>query len=257
MIARGSLILAASALLAGVLVAAVAGMPRSAAAGSPDRGKAVYFGPGGCAGCHSVSTDPTEPSTGPELTLGRLQADAASAGEPLGQFVAESILVPGAFTAPGYVSGVMQPARGLTAKQIEDLVSYVIGKPWTSPASGSLRLPAKPVAACLANSSCRAAVAKWAKLERLPASALDGARIVAVSGCLSCHRYAGSGTASGSAPDLTTVGTKGLTVAALVKRLRCPTCVQGGSAMPAYAAYGDANLRRVAEFLRGSRGVTR
>jgi cytochrome c2 len=257
MIARIVLALAAAALMAGVLVAAVAGMPRSAAAGSPDRGKAVYFGPGGCAGCHSVSVDPAEPSTGPELTAARLQADAAAAGEPLGAFVAESILVPGAFTAPGYIGGVMQPARGLTAGQIEDLVSYVIGKPWTSPSSGALRLPARPVAACLAKASCRAVVAHWAKVERLPASTLDGARIVAVSGCLSCHRYAGSGTANGSAPDLTRVGVKGLTIAALVKRVRCPACVAGGSAMPAYAAYGDDNLRRVAEFLRASRGVTR
>ena len=65
-----------------------------------------------------------------------LQAHAADAGKPLGAYVAESILVPGAYAAPGYVSGMMQPPRGLTSPQVEDLVSYLIGKPWTSPAGG-------------------------------------------------------------------------------------------------------------------------
>ncbi len=116
-------------------------MTRAAATGSPDRGRAVYVGPGGCSGCHSASADPTEPSTGPQLTLATLQAHAADAGKPLAAYVAESILVPGAYAAPGYVSGMMQPPRGLTPLQIEDLVSYLIGKPWTSPAGGPLGAP--------------------------------------------------------------------------------------------------------------------
>jgi len=255
MFVRVFLIAAAAAVLAGALVGAGEGMPRSVAAGSPDRGRAVYLGPGGCAGCHSASTDPAEPSTGPLLTLERLQADAASAGEPLGAFVAESILVPDAYTAPGYISGIMQPTRGLTSQQVADLVAYLIGRPWTGPAAGALKLPSRPVAACVAKASCRATVARWAKAERLSATVLDGARIIAVSGCLSCHRYAGSGVTSGSAPDLTKAGLQPTTVAGLLQRLRCPTCVQSGSAMPAFAAYGTANLRRIAEFLRASRGV--
>ena len=175
-----------------------------------------------------ASADPAEPSTGPQLTLETLRAHAADAGKPLGAYVAESILVPGAYAAPGYVSGVMQPPRGLTALQVEDLVSYLIGKPWTSPAAGPLKLPAKPIAACEAKASCRATVARWAKAERLPASVLAGAKIVAISGCLSCHRYAGSGVRSGSAPELTRVGLGKTTVAAHVRRLRCPTCVRAG-----------------------------
>ena len=135
MIVRSTVALVSAALLAGVLVAAGGGTTRAAATGSPDRGRAVYFGPGGCSGCHSASADPAEPSTGPQLTLATLQAHAADAGKPLGAYVAESILVPGAYAAPGYVSGMMQPPRGLTPLQIEDLVSYLIGKPWTSPAA--------------------------------------------------------------------------------------------------------------------------
>lgn len=255
MIVRGAVSLVAAALLAGVLVAAGGGTIGAGATGSPDRGRAVFAGPGGCSGCHSPSADPAEPSTGPQLTLASLRANAADAGKPLADYVAESILVPSAYAAPGYVSGMMQPPRGLTPLQIEDLVSYLIGKPWTSPAKGPLHLPSKPVAACDAKKACRATVARWVKAERLPVAALPGAKIVAVSGCLSCHRYAGSGVRSGWAPDLTAAGLKRATAAALVKRLRCPGCVQAGTAMPSYAALGDANLRRIADFLRASRGV--
>lgn len=254
-IARGALVLVVAALLVGVIAAAGGGTIRAAATGSPERGRAVYFGPGGCSNCHSVSADPAEPSTGPQLTLETLRANAADAGKPLPDYVAESILVPSAYAAPGYVRGTMQPPRGLTKLQIEDVVSYLTGKPWTSPATGALKLPAKPVSACDVKASCRATVARWRKAEQLPAAALPGAKIVAVSGCLSCHRYAGSGVKSGSAPDLTRVGLERATVAAHLKQLRCPTCVRAGSVMPSYAALGNANLRRIAEFLRASRGT--
>ena len=230
-------------------------MTRSAATGNPGRGRAVFYGPGGCSGCHSVSADSNEPSTGPRLTPESLRAHAAGAGEPLAAYVAESILVPSAYATPGYVSGTMLPPRGLTTLQIEDLVSYLIGAPWTSPAGGPLPLPARPVAACDAKASCRAAVARWAMAERLPVRAVPGAKIAAIAGCLSCHRYAGSGVKSAGAPDLTREGLSAPTVAALVKRLRCPGCVRRGSVMPAYKAFGDANLALVAAFLRASRGV--
>jgi mono/diheme cytochrome c family protein len=251
-IARLSLALAASALLAGVLVAQVPGKPRSAATGSPDRGRLVYFGAGGCSNCHAESADPSQPSTGPQLTLETLRAHASAAGKPLADYVAESILVPSAYVVPGYVSGMMQPPANLSRQQVEDLVSYLIGKPWTSPAGGGLKLPARPVAACTADATCRRTVAGWVKAEKLPLSALRGAKIVAVSGCLSCHRYAGGGTRSGSAPDLTSIGRQGLSVGGLVTRLRTP---RSGSVMPSYRAYGDANLRLIAAFLRASRGT--
>lgn len=256
-IPRGALMVVVAVLFAGMIVAAGGGTIGADATGSPERGRAVYFGPGGCSNCHSVSTDPAEPSTAPELTLETLRAHAADAGKPLADYVVESILVPNAYAAPGYVRGTMQPPRGLTKLQIEDVVSYLIGKPWASPATGALKLPAKPVSACDAKALCRATVARWKKAEQLPTAALPGAKIVAVSGCLSCHRYAGSGVKSSSASDLTRVGLEKTTVGAHMRRLRCPGCVQPGSAMPSYAAYGNPNLRLVAEFLRASRGVRR
>jgi mono/diheme cytochrome c family protein len=256
-IGRPTLVLVVAALLAGTVAAAGGSTIQAAATGSPERGRAVYFGPGGCSNCHIASADPSEPSTGPELDLATLRAHAADAGKPLADFVAESILVPGAYVPPGYVSGMMQPPRGLTRVQIEDLVSYLIGEPWTGPTTGALKLPARPEAACSARKSCRETVARWTKAVRLPTSSIPGAKIVAVSNCLSCHTYAGSGVKSGSAPDLTRTGLAQKTAAARVAHLKCPGCVKRGSAMPSYASYGDANLRRIAEFLRASRGVRR
>lgn len=264
MLLRLSTAIVAASLVAGVLVGVGAGRPGATAervaalsAGNPERGRAVYFGPGGCSGCHSVSADPDEPSTGPQLTLALLTADAAQAGKPLGAFVAESILVPGAFVPAGYVSGMMQPPSGLSRQQIDDLVSYLIGKPYTSPASGPLTFPAKPIAACRRSKQCTRTVSRWKATQRLPARALDGARITAVVGCLSCHVYAGSGRRSGSAPALTRAGAKKTTLAAHVRRLRCPRCVRSGSVMPSYRALGDVNLRRIAVFLLSSRGARR
>lgn len=187
--------------------------------------------------------------------LTNLEKHAADAGKSLGVYVAESILVPSAYVVPGYTSGSMQPPRGLSSSQIDDLVSYLIGKPWMSGTGGPLKLPKNPVAACDAKRSCRDTVARWVKVERLPAAAVAGAKIVAVSGCLSCHRYAGGGGKSASAPELTRAGLKPTTVAGHVRRLRCPSCVRAGSVMPSYSALGDANLRRIAVFLRASRGV--
>ena len=225
-----------------------------AGVGSPDRGRAVYLA-NGCAGCHGPPAPGSAESVGPQLTPELLRSGAQSAGKPLGPFVAESILVPNAFTSPGYVSGLMRPFASLSKEQLDDLVSFLIGSPYTSPGSGPIKLPARPVAACKADPSCRSTVARWAKAERLPSAVLDGARIVAVAGCLSCHRYAGGGTRNGSTPELTSIGLRKLAADALVTRLRCPDCLQSGSVMPSYAALGTANLRKIAEFLRASKGV--
>ena len=222
--------------------------------GSPDRGRAVYLA-NGCAGCHGPPAAGSPASVGPQLTLDLLRSSAQSAGKPLGPFVAESIRVPNAFTSPGYVSGLMRPFADLSGQQLDDLISFLIGSPYTSPSSGPIKLPTKPVAACKADSTCRALVSRWAKAERLPSTALDGARITAVVGCLSCHRYAGSGKRRGAAPELTRIGLRKLSSEVVVRRLRCPDCVKPGSMMPSYAALGSANLRAVAEFLRASKGV--
>ena len=46
-------------------------------------------------------------------------------------------------------------------------------------------------------------VPRWIKLEGLPKKAVQGAVVFQSSGCLSCHTYAGTGSANLNAPDLT------------------------------------------------------
>jgi len=223
-----------------------------AASGSPDRGRQVFLEKG-CLGCHALGDPGTRTPVGPALTAELMRSSSAAAGKSLGEFAVESVLVPNAFVSPGYVSNLMPPTKGLSRQQLDDLVSFLIGRPYASP-SPSVELPARPIAACKADAGCRATVTRWARQAALPAVALDGARIVAKSGCLSCHRYAGSGTSSGPAPELTRVGLSGLSEGRLLKKLECPGCLVNGSGMPSFKALGKDNLRKVVQFLRASKG---
>lgn len=236
--------------LAGVSLASPAEGGTAVPAGSPAAGRGVFVS-FGCGGCHALTPGVTFPTTGFSLAREALAERASVLGRPLGPFVAEAIVAPGTDIALGYVSGVMRPFKELTRKQLDDLVSFLIGEPYTS---SPPQLPADPVAACAARSSCRATVARWTRVAQLPPTAVPGAKIVVAVGCLSCHTYAGSGVRCPD-PDLTRQGLRKKTTAALVRRLRCPSCVHKGSVTPSFAALGDDNLRRVAAFLRASRGA--
>jgi cbb3-type cytochrome oxidase cytochrome c subunit len=97
-------------------------------------------------------------------------------------------------------------------------------------------------------------VPRWIHDEQLPPEALNGAKLFAVSGCTTCHTYAGSGTSALHAPDLTAVGSRGLGIAFLTRFLACPSCVRPGSPMPSYPI-GSKRLHDLAVFLEASKGV--
>lgn len=99
-----------------------------------------------------------------------------------------------------------------------------------------------------------AEVSGWIQKERLPPSAVPGARLFAVAGCTACHTYAGSGGSNLNAPDLTAVGTHHLGVAFEVAHLKCPSCVNPGSPMPPFGSLGSTRLHQLAVFLEDSRG---
>ncbi|MFO7571530.1 MAG: cytochrome c [Gaiellaceae bacterium] len=222
----------------------------SAAIGKPGAGRAL-FGSLGCRGCHALTAGATVPTTGPPLTADGMRERARLRSMPLGAFVAEGIVSPDADVVPGYVSGVMRPYKELRRSQLDDLVSFLVGRPYTTPEP---KLPRDPVGTCSAVAACRATVARWTRAARLPRTAIPGAKIVASVGCLSCHRYAGSGVGA-PGPDLTKQGRRGRSDAVLLRRLRCPSCFRQGSLMPSYARLGDANLASVVAFLRASRGA--
>ncbi len=100
----------------------------------------------------------------------------------------------------------------------------------------------------------KAAVPGWVKKEQLPPQAAPGAELFATSGCLNCHTYLGVGGSQLGAPDLSAEGAKNKGIAFQIAHLKCPSCVNKGSPMPSFAAFGDANLHKLAVFLEASKG---
>jgi menaquinol-cytochrome c reductase cytochrome b/c subunit len=97
-------------------------------------------------------------------------------------------------------------------------------------------------------------VPTWVKAEHLPAAAVPGAKLFATAGCTACHTYLGNGSSNLGAPDLTTIGTRGLGIDFQIRHLQCPSCVTPGSPMPKFASLGTARLRDLAIFLEASKG---
>ena len=84
---------------------------------------------------------------------------------------------------------------------------------------------------------------------------MPGAELFAVSGCTACHIYAGAGATNLSAPDLTAIGSRHLSMRFEVAHLKCPSCVNPGSPMPRFASLGSRRLHQLAIFLADSKGV--
>jgi menaquinol-cytochrome c reductase cytochrome b/c subunit len=105
-------------------------------------------------------------------------------------------------------------------------------------------------------SEVKAAIPSWARQEGFAGNkeALAGANLFAESACVSCHTYLGTGSSNLGAPDLTDEGAKGRGIRFQIDHLKCPSCVNPGSPMPAFAALGEDNLRKLATFLEASKG---
>jgi mono/diheme cytochrome c family protein len=104
----------------------VVGQPPAApqpAKGDAAAGKGV-FSDSGCGGCHTFK--PAGPAakgtTGPDLD--KLPDYAKTAGQPLDEFVRESIVQPDAYVEKGFPEGVM-PAWSGDEKQLADLVAFL------------------------------------------------------------------------------------------------------------------------------------
>jgi mono/diheme cytochrome c family protein len=240
--------------VAGDRDARAAAVRASVPTGSPDAGRSL-FSSLGCGSCHALDPAATVPTTGPALTRPTLEGRARDARKAVGPFIAESIVSPPADPSPGWVSSVMPFYAELRPRQLDDLVSFLLGEPYSGSGPAGAPLPADPVKACTARTSCRATVARWTRVVRLPKAVVPGAKVLAVAGCLSCHTYAGSGTV-GAAPDLTRQGLKQRrSVSSLARWVGCARCIDSGVEMPSFAALGQANLRRVAELLAASKGA--
>jgi menaquinol-cytochrome c reductase cytochrome b/c subunit len=105
-------------------------------------------------------------------------------------------------------------------------------------------------------SEVKAAIPSWEKKQGFAGNkeAVAGANLFAESGCTNCHTYLGTGSSNLGAPDLTSEGARGKGIRFQIDHLKCPSCVNPGSPMPAFAALGDDNLRKLAVFLEASKG---
>jgi cytochrome c oxidase subunit II len=93
--------------------------------GGGDEDGEALFASQGCGGCHAFQPAGTDAEVGPSLD--NLEADAQRAGQPLEQYVRDSILKPDEYVVPGYSEGVMPAFDGLSQEQIDALVQYLTG----------------------------------------------------------------------------------------------------------------------------------
>jgi ubiquinol-cytochrome c reductase cytochrome b subunit/menaquinol-cytochrome c reductase cytochrome b/c subunit len=97
------------------------------------------------------------------------------------------------------------------------------------------------------------AVPGWVKSERLPASAVPGAKLFAQAGCTACHTYLGTGSSNAGAPDLSAIGKGNQGVAFFEKYVADPSQF-GNNVMPKFASLGQQRLHELAIFLNASKG---
>jgi len=97
-------------------------------------------------------------------------------------------------------------------------------------------------------------VPSWAKTQGFTGNqqAIGGAKLFAVSGCLNCHTYLGTGSSNQGAPDLSAEGKKGRNKQFFMQYIRDPSKF-GNNVMPKFG-FDDQQLSQLAAFLMASKG---
>lgn len=228
-------------LTAAISLLAAAGVPAAVQTGDPGRG-ALSWTTNACGSCHAFSKAGSTGGAGslaPNLDRW-LVTDARRLGLPVDLFAYRRITWGG--------RGMTAYGPSLGEQEIEDLVSFVVGKPFTAPPGGAGPVGALPPPPPLVTAR-PATVARWVKLERLPARAAKGAALFAKVGCLSCHTYLGSGVRRRGAADLSGIGRTGRSI----KTFR-DYVAGGNNLMPSFTDLGTNALGDIAAFLAASRG---
>jgi mono/diheme cytochrome c family protein len=95
--------------------------------GDPQNGQTLYNGALACAGCHlAAAVAPLLEGTWTRVNEVRLQ-QPENAGQTGQQYLANSIIHPNAYIAPGYPAGVMPQNFGdrLSYQDLADLIAYL------------------------------------------------------------------------------------------------------------------------------------
>jgi cytochrome c oxidase subunit 2 len=103
-----------------------AGGASGGAAGGVTASPAALFTKNGCSACHSFKAVPgAVGKVGPSLD--ELKASAQKAGQPLTDYIHQSIVDPNAYVTPGYQPGVMPGTfdQSMTSDQIDALVDFL------------------------------------------------------------------------------------------------------------------------------------
>jgi mono/diheme cytochrome c family protein len=93
----------------------------------PLNGQTLYNGALGCAGCHNNEViAPLTQNTWPLLVSGERLSDPALAGYSPEQYLVESIVVPQAYTVPGYAQAMPQNfGERLDIQMLADIIAYI------------------------------------------------------------------------------------------------------------------------------------
>lgn len=213
----------------------------SASGGDPSRGGVVWTS-NGCGACHAFRKAGTTGTAGPSIDRW-LVPNARRLKLSTGAFAYRRI----------YWGGRGMPAYGtLTPQELDDLVSFVTGEPYTAPPGTPALLPPLPPPPPVVRATA-ATVRRWVQVERLSPRAAQGAAVFARTGCLGCHTYLGSGVRRRNGIDLSRIGARGRSGASFAAYVARPYR-SGNDLMPAYADLGADALARVGSFLAGSRG---
>lgn len=242
----------AALITAAVVAGAVRGGPDATARsgldarpeGDPAKGALAWIS-SECGACHRFARAGSTGKTGPNIDRW-LVPHAHRAGMTVEIFTLSRVTWGG--------RGMRSFRGDLTSGEIDDVVAFVIGRPFTAPPGGVG--PARQFTVPPLETATPATVARWVGRAGLPSAAVPGARLFGREGCLSCHRYLGSGTRRFGARDLTREGRTGRSRAFLHRYVARPY-VFGNTLMPSYADLSAANLRALAEFLRASKGRVR
>ncbi len=99
------------------------------------------------------------------------------------------------------------------------------------------------------------AVPSWSQKEGFAGNqtAVAGAKLFAVAGCLQCHTYLNTGSSNLGAPDLSAIGATSKGVDYFQRYVTNPAQF-GNNLMPPFASLGQDNLKQIATFLDASKG---
>jgi cytochrome c2 len=224
-----------------VLAAGAAGVA-AAAGGDPGRG-ALLWQSNGCGACHAFKAAGSSGTSAPNID--RWLAPHALRARMSAERFAHSRVYWGGRGMPAY-------GPGLAAGEIDDLVSFVLGRPFTAPAEAVPRAPSFDPPPSLVTAG-PGTVAAWVRAKGLTSAvAKSGAALFARVGCLSCHSYLGSGRRRLGANDLSRIGRSARTLRGYERYLARPY-VFGNTAMPSYADLTARQLAQLAAFLEASR----